>query len=109
MKNQDTQDVAQDLCEWFVCQENVQNLAIDALAKTCCRTDTWDIMMWQLSAGFFGSSFAPETQKFLTDMTEGLVNSPVVQDKVTNEIINTMSLGTYNLINSKTQDVKSTI
>ena len=54
--------------------------------------------MWQLSAGFYEATFAPETQKFLTNLTEGLVNSPVVQEKITNEIINTMSFGSYNLI-----------
>ena len=84
VKNQDTQDVALNLCEWFVCQENVQNQFIDALAKISCRAETWDIMMWQLSAGFYEATFAPETQKFLTDLTEGLVNSPVVQEKITN-------------------------
>jgi len=63
------------------------------------RPETWDVLMWQLSAGFYVASFAPETQKFLTDLTGGLVQAPRVQEAITNEVINTMSLGSYNLIN----------
>ena len=65
--------------------------------------------MWQLSAGFYVASFAPETQKFLTDLTGGLIEAPAVQEAVTNEIINTMSLGSYNLISSQKKSIDSTI
>lgn len=85
-------------------------MACKSYGNVCCRDDTYDIMMWQLSAGCRDATYSKEVNTILPESVGQVASRPVVSEAARAKLYDSLSLGSYSLIfNNTSQETKTEI
>ena len=79
-------------------------MACQSFGKVCSRDDTYDILMWQLSAGCRDATFSQEVNTIFPESIGQVATRPVVSEAVTDKLYDTLSLGSYSLLFDTAQE-----
>jgi hypothetical protein len=80
LKSDEVKSAAVQLCCWFVEQEQVQTTAGQAYGRMCCRDDSYDVQMWQLSQGCVDAGFAPEVMTIFSETAAECAQSEAITE-----------------------------